>query len=67
MSDDDRAKRLAADANAVFDNHLCPLCIIEYWIDLINRYNIRFGLDAVDIPNIIHDLDANRRLQQVIF
>eukprot|EP00635_Sarcinochrysidales_sp_CCMP3193_P013799 CAMPEP_0118897394 /NCGR_PEP_ID=MMETSP1166-20130328/4807_1 /TAXON_ID=1104430 /ORGANISM="Chrysoreinhardia sp, Strain CCMP3193" /LENGTH=1271 /DNA_ID=CAMNT_0006836463 /DNA_START=64 /DNA_END=3879 /DNA_ORIENTATION=- len=65
VADDNRAQRLAFEANAVFDNHLCAFCIIEYWVELIEKYNRRFGLRDVNIPAIINDLDSRRRLTRV--
>ena len=67
IADDDRAQRLAFEAGVVFDNHLCASCIAEYWADLINRYNRRFGLKEADIPTIMRDLHLRRRLTPLHF
>lgn len=60
IADDNRAQRLALEASAVHDNHLCSSCIMECWHDIITRYNARFGLHLLDIPSVIRDLDAHR-------
>lgn len=60
IADDNRAQRLAFEAAVVHDNHLCSACIIEYWVELLNKYNARFGLNTLDIPSVIRELDAKR-------
>jgi len=51
--EDKRAQRLALAAQTVYENHLCPACLLETWRHTLLKYNSRFGLDDVDIPNTL--------------